>query len=97
MTEPLKTFSGRKASQRPEELHAFTHELFRQNDHLCIAFSDDDAKTWSKPAVIMRHPGKMLSYPYIFERAPGEIWVATFFGEPHASVNLNDADFLPRP
>lgn len=31
MTEPLKTFSGRKASQRPEELHAFTHELFRQN------------------------------------------------------------------
>lgn len=30
MTE-LKTFSGRKASQRPEELHGFTHELFRQN------------------------------------------------------------------
>ena len=84
----VKRSASRCASESPASWY---------REELCIAFSDDDAKTWSKPAVIMRHPGKMLSYPYIFERAPGEIWVATFFGEPHASVKLNDADFLPRP
>jgi len=64
---------------------------------LCIAFSDDDAKTWTRPVVVARQPGKSLSYPYIFERAPGEIWLMTYFGAPHIAVRLNDADFTAGP
>jgi hypothetical protein len=62
-------------------------------DELALAFSSDDGKTWTKPAVIARQRGGGLSYPYIFERRPGELWVITRF-----SVNLclkvREADFL---
>lgn len=61
---------------------------------LCLAFSEDDGKTWTPPATIARQPGKMLSYPYLFERAPGEIWVSTFFGNPHITLKLNELDFV---
>lgn len=61
---------------------------------LSVAFSEDDGKTWSDPAVIARTdtggyrrtgaggeseymPQREVSYPYIFEVSPGEIWVTT--------------------
>jgi sialidase-1 len=49
--------------------------LFRQE--LSLAFSEDDGKTWTKPMVIAREQrGGQLSYPYMFERRPGELWIA---------------------
>lgn len=48
-------------------------------EELSIAFSEDDGTTWTKPVVIGRQPGGQLSYPYAFERRPGELWVIAGF------------------
>jgi sialidase-1 len=48
-------------------------------EELSIAFSDNDAKTWTKPVVIGRQKGGQLSYPYVFERRLGEIWITAGF------------------
>jgi hypothetical protein len=68
---------------------------------MSIAFSDDDGKTWTKPVVIGTVPpgtaGKYargeLSYPYVFERRPGEIWLTAWrFGG--FRVRLWEKDFV---
>lgn len=64
-------------------------------DELSLAFSEDDAKTWSKPAVIARVPGGGLSYPYLYERRPGELWVITRF-DSKVCVSLKEADFVQK-
>ena len=46
---------------------------------LFLAFSEDDAKSWTKPTVIARQTGGQLSYPYIFEHRPGELWIIAGF------------------
>ena len=46
---------------------------------LSVAFSEDDARSWTKPIVIARQKDGQLSYPYIFERRPGELWVIAGF------------------
>jgi len=46
-------------------------------EELCLAFSEDDGKTWTRPVVIAREKGGQLAYPYILERRPGELWVFT--------------------
>ena len=67
---------------------------------LSMAFSDDECKTWSQPVVIARKtqqpkPGERawLSYAYLFERTPGELWVTTMQGGVRLSLPL--ADFGP--
>jgi sialidase-1 len=68
---------------------------------LSIAFSDDDGKTWSEPTVIAtvlpdangRYPRKEVSYPYVFERRPGEIWLTTWRGA-GLRIRLFESDFL---
>ena len=60
-------------------------------EELSIAFSEDDGRTWTEPAVIARDKGG-LSYPYIFERRPGELWVTTWF-QGKLRVSLREADF----
>lgn len=58
---------------------------------LSIKFSDDDGRTWTKPVVIAR--GKQnISYPYVFEVNPGELWITTWFGE--LRVQIFEEDFL---
>ena len=68
---------------------------------LSVAFSDDDGRTWSKPEVIARvqpnadgtYPRKEISYPYVFERRPGEIWLTCWrFGGFRAK--LYEKDFV---
>lgn len=44
-------------------------------EELSIAFSEDDGRSWTKPVVIGRIPGGQLSYPYVFERRPGQLWI----------------------
>ncbi len=68
---------------------------------LSIAFSDDDGRTWSQPQVVATvipnaegtYPRKELSYPYLFERRPGEIWLTVWrFGG--CRVKLLEKDFV---
>jgi len=61
-------------------------------EELSIAFSEDDGGTWTPPAVVARDPGG-LSYPYAFERRPGELWVTTRF-QGRLGVALLEDEFL---
>lgn len=63
---------------------------------LHIAFSGDDGKTWSAPEEIAR--GKRVSYPYLLERRPGELWITTMQGDLRARVFESDhVKPLPNP
>lgn len=59
---------------------------------LSLAFSGDDGKTWTAPVVIARKRGSWISYPYVFEAKPGEIWVTTMQGG--LRVKLREQDFV---
>ena len=48
-------------------------------EELSIALSEDDGRTWTQPLVLARQPGGQLSYPYVFERRPGQLWVLVGF------------------
>ncbi|MBC8234493.1 exo-alpha-sialidase [bacterium] len=63
-----------------------------QREELSIAFSEDDGKTWTEPAVFACDKGG-LSYPYIFERREGELWITTWF-QGKLRVSLREADFV---
>jgi hypothetical protein len=58
---------------------------------LSIMFSDDDGLTWSPPVVIARAEDR-LSYPYMFEARPGELWITTWQGG--LRVKLLEKDFI---
>jgi hypothetical protein len=63
-------------------------------EELSMMFSGDDGKTWTDPVVIagITQKGTQLSYPYIFEAKPGELWVSTMFaGNLH--IRLLEKDF----
>lgn len=49
-------------------------------EELSIAFSEDEAESWSEPVVIARQRGAWLSYPRLLERRPGELWLTTMQG-----------------
>ena len=60
-------------------------------------------ETWTAPEVIARQKGGEFSYPYIFEKQPGELWVITRRnlrtlikpGEvPPLRVSLQESDFV---
>lgn len=54
-------------------------------EELFLAFSEDDGKSWTKPLLIAREQkGGQLSYPYLFERRPGELWLSAGFAEKKA-------------
>ena len=63
----------RRAGRPARRLHGT--QASWQREELSLAFSEDDAKTWTKPVVIARQPGGGLSYPFVFERRPGELWI----------------------
>ena len=76
------------------------------SNHRCelsIMFSDDDGKTWTEPAVIARCTDRMpamkpvgggrdISYPYLFEGKPGELWITIWRGEQR--IKLYEKDFV---
>ncbi|MDN3687063.1 sialidase family protein [Cyclobacterium jeungdonense] len=69
-------------------------------EELSIAFSDDEGHTWSDPRVIakidslrkMDPPLRRISYPYVFEINPGELWITTMQGG--LRVTLREDDFI---
>ena len=61
-------------------------------EELSIAFSSDDGQTWTEPAVLARDPDG-LSYPRVFERRPGELWITTAH-QGDLRVTLSEDDFV---
>jgi hypothetical protein len=68
-----------------------------------IMFSDDDGNTWTEPVVIARCTDEMrglklvgggrdISYPYLFEAKPGELWITLWRGEQR--IKLHEKDFV---
>ncbi|MDD4870916.1 MAG: sialidase family protein [Kiritimatiellae bacterium] len=62
---------------KPNVAHEVSPSWHREE--LSLAFSEDDARTWTKPFVIARQKKGQLSYPYLFERRPGELWLMAGF------------------
>ncbi len=44
-------------------------------EELSISFSRDDGKNWTVPVLLGKQKDGQISYPYLFERRPGEIWI----------------------
>ena len=65
-----------------------------RREELSMSFTSDDGKTWTTPVVIARDPGKRQSYPYVYERSTGELWITTMQGM--VRLKLNEADFTTK-
>lgn len=63
-----------------------------QREELSIRFSDDDGKNWEEPIVIARCKDAWLSYCYLFESTPGEIWLTTM--QSHLKLRFLEEDFF---
>jgi len=83
-TETSRRGGDSQLSRKPASWH---------RGELSLAFSEDDGKSWTKPVVIARKPGGGLSYAYLFERRPGELWVSTRYSD-KICVRLKEADFV---
>jgi hypothetical protein len=73
-----------------------------RREQLSMALSENDGRSWTEPVVVAYDPLQpghkeqehRLSYPYVFERVPGELWVTTMQGP--LRIKLQEDDFLPR-
>jgi len=66
-------------------------------EELSLALSDDNGKTWSKPVVVAHRRdqtkgSRWVSYPYIYEHQPGELWLTTMQG--NLRIKLQEKDFV---
>lgn len=68
----LVLFWNRFAENRPKKEG--------RREELSMAFSEDDGETWTEPAIVVAERGRRQSYPKVFERRPGELWVSTWQG-----------------
>lgn len=61
---------------------------------LSLAFSSDETATWSKPVIVAAsyQPRGRASYPYLYERKPGELWITTMQGGLRMKINVADLD-----
>lgn len=71
----------------------------RSREELSIAFSTDDARTWSQPIVVAARydspagaeaTNRRVSYPYLYERKPGELWITTMQGNLRMKIDVDD-------
>ncbi len=66
---------------------------------MSIAFSEDDGQNWSESIVFARAKETMrrrdISYPYLFEPRPGELWITSMRGE--LRTRLHEDDFFVQP
>ena len=83
-----KNSTQRRGGARSETLASW------ERSELSLAFSDDDGKTWADSVVIARHRDvtKRVSYPWILERRPGELWITTMQGG--LTCRLFERDFV---
>lgn len=63
-------------------------------EELFLAFSSDECATWSAPKVVAGNygPGGRVSYPYLYERRPGELWITTMQGGLRMKLRVADLD-----
>lgn len=68
-------------------------------EELFLAFSSDDAATWSEPVVVAGSygAGRRASYPYLYERHPGELWITTMQGGLRMKIHLSDLNTAALP
>jgi lysophospholipase L1-like esterase len=86
---------NRPTDENPRDIHS--------REELKIAFSDDDAQTWTEPALLSKRPLQTgepyymarQSYPYLYERRPGEFWVTTMQGG--LRMKIAEADLAAQP
>lgn len=72
---------------------------------LSLAFSSDETASWSKPVIVAANyaPAGRVSYPYLYERKPGELWITTMQGGLRTKVRTSDLNtgeipvFVPPP
>ena len=59
---------------------------------LSLAFSESDGRTWSDPVIVAANyaGGGRVSYPYLYERRPGELWITTMQGGLRMKMNAAD-------
>lgn len=67
-------------------------EGYKTREEIVISFSEDEGQTWSEPQVFATNKGSRLSYPHVFEVAPGKLWVTTMQGLFRAE--LLEEDFI---
>jgi hypothetical protein len=73
-----------------------------RREQVSMAFTEDDGKTWTEPVVVAydpmqpghKEPDHRLSYPYVYEHVPGELWITTMQGP--LRIKLHEDDFFPR-
>ncbi len=66
-----------------------------QRGEVSIMFSDNEGSTWTKPVVIARahdDKKKWMSYPFIFEAQPGELWITMLQAD--LRIKLHEKDFI---
>ena len=87
---------------RPEEGKPYNRHTRAE---LAAAFSLDECRTWSKPVVVSHRPlqeGEKYymarqSYPYVYERKPGVLWITTMQGQLRIEVKESDFESTPDP
>lgn len=95
----------RHGGDRSQVMASWWHSEVMASWHraeVSIAFSEDDCKTWTEPVMFASAHDKnaWLSYPYIYERRPGELWVTTRYNRlgpeniPAVSVIMQEEDFV---
>lgn len=59
---------------------------------LSLAFSSDETTLWSAPVIVAANygPGGRVSYPYLYERKPGELWITTMQGGLRMKIHTTD-------
>jgi len=73
----------------------------RSREELSLTLSEDDAETWSRKVVLSKRPlqpgepyyAARQSYPYLYERRPGECWITTMQGG--LRMKIAETDLLP--
>lgn len=63
-----------------------------QREEMAASISTDEGKSWSKPTIIAKCEGAWLSYPYVFEAKPGEIWITTM--QSQLKINVSETALL---
>ncbi|NLF15996.1 MAG: hypothetical protein GX595_01910 [Lentisphaerae bacterium] len=68
-------------------------------EELFIAFSSDDGASWSAPTAIAGNYGfrARVSYPYLYERRPGELWITTMQGGLRMAIAVADVEGAALP
>jgi len=86
---------NRPTDDDPHNIHS--------REELSAALSEDDGKTWTEPVIVSRRPlrpgepyhAARQSYPHVYERRPGELWITTMQGG--LRMKIAEADLVGQP